>query len=79
MLFNFRATGKRDLLRTSRMHCEYRLATDKGLLNACRDSIVQGFQWGDREGPLCDEPIRNVKFKIVDTKIAPEQLNRGTC
>lgn len=36
------------------------------------------FQWGAREGPLCDEPIRNVKFKIVDAKIAPEPLNRGT-
>lgn len=34
------------------------------------------FQWGAREGPLCDEPIRNVKFKIVDAKIAPEPLNR---
>ncbi|KAK6163347.1 hypothetical protein DH2020_000211 [Rehmannia glutinosa] len=51
---------------------------DKGLLNAVKDSIVQGFQWGAREGPLCDEPIRNVKFKIVDAKIAPEPLNRGT-
>ncbi|VVD01522.1 unnamed protein product [Leptidea sinapis] len=25
-----------------------------------------GFQWGTREGPLCEEPIRNVKFKILD-------------
>ena len=23
--------------------------------------VWQGFQWGTREGPLCDEPIRNVK------------------
>lgn len=37
----------------------------------------QGFQWGTREGPLCDEPIRNVKFKIVDALVAPEPLNRG--
>ncbi|KAK9268731.1 hypothetical protein L1049_000492 [Liquidambar formosana] len=51
---------------------------DKNLLNAVKDSIVQGFQWGAREGPLCDEPIRNVKFKIVDARIAPEPLNRGT-
>ncbi|RZC62503.1 hypothetical protein C5167_024256 [Papaver somniferum] len=51
---------------------------DKNLLNAVKDSIVQGFQWGAREGPLCDEPIRNVKFKIVDAKIAPEPLHRGT-
>ncbi|KAI3814652.1 hypothetical protein L1987_14295 [Smallanthus sonchifolius] len=51
---------------------------DKSLLNSVKDSIVQGFQWGAREGPLCDEPIRNVKFKIVDAKIAPESLHRGT-
>jgi U5 small nuclear ribonucleoprotein component len=51
---------------------------DKSLLNAVKDSIVQGFQWGAREGPLCDEPIRNVKFKIVDAKIASEPLHRGT-
>ena len=38
---------------------------------------VQGFQWGTREGPLCDEPIRNVKFKILDATIAPEPLGRG--
>ncbi|GMP68017.1 hypothetical protein CsSME_00027783 [Camellia sinensis var. sinensis] len=51
---------------------------DKTLLNAVKDSIVQGFQWGAREGPLCDEPIRNVKFKIVDARIAPEPLHRGS-
>lgn len=28
---------------------------DKGLLGSVKDSIVQGFQWGTREGPLCDE------------------------
>jgi U5 small nuclear ribonucleoprotein component len=28
---------------------------DKTLLSSVRDSIVQGFQWGTREGPLCDE------------------------
>lgn len=38
---------------------------------------AQGFQWGTREGPLCDEPIRNVKFKILDATIAPEPLARG--
>ena len=38
---------------------------------------AQGFQWGSREGPLADEPIRNVKFKIVDATIAAEPLNRG--
>ncbi|KAE8750608.1 hypothetical protein FOCC_FOCC002588 [Frankliniella occidentalis] len=50
---------------------------DKSLLNSVKDSIVQGFQWGTREGPLCEEPIRNVKFKILDAVIASEPLHRG--
>ncbi len=50
---------------------------DKTLLSSVRDSIVQGFQWGTREGPLCEEPIRNVKFKILDAVIANEPLHRG--
>ncbi|XP_064613567.1 LOW QUALITY PROTEIN: 116 kDa U5 small nuclear ribonucleoprotein component-like [Liolophura sinensis] len=50
---------------------------DKGLLGAVKDSIVQGFQWATREGPLCDEPIRNVKFKILDAVIAQEPIHRG--
>ena len=31
------------------------LQVDKSLLSSVKDSIVQGFQWGTREGPLCDE------------------------
>lgn len=50
---------------------------DKNLLIAVKDSIVQGFQWATREGPLCDEPIRNVKFKILDAVIAGEPIHRG--
>ncbi|XP_072179851.1 116 kDa U5 small nuclear ribonucleoprotein component-like [Diadema setosum] len=50
---------------------------DKDLLTSVKDSIVQGFQWGTREGPLCDEPIRNVKFKILDAVIANEPIHRG--
>jgi len=50
---------------------------DKNLLYSVKDSIVQGFQWGTREGPLCEDPIRNVKFKILGATIAPEPLARA--
>ena len=50
---------------------------DKNLLSTVKESIVQGFQWGTREGPLCDEPIRNCKFKILDAVIAGEPIHRG--
>lgn len=37
---------------------------------ALKDSIVRGFQWACREGPLCDEPIRSTKFKILDAQFS---------
>lgn len=50
---------------------------DKSALQSVRDSVVQGFQWATREGPLCDEPIRNVKCKILDASIADQPIHRG--
>ncbi|KAF4606241.1 hypothetical protein EYR38_000290 [Pleurotus pulmonarius] len=35
------------------------------------------FQWGAREGPLCDEPMRNVKFRLLDASLAQEPIYRG--
>ncbi|KAI9850849.1 MAG: hypothetical protein M1838_004918 [Thelocarpon superellum] len=50
---------------------------DKSLLKTVRDTIRQGFSWGAREGPLCEEPMRNTKFKIMDVTLAPEAIFRG--
>ncbi|SPO24385.1 probable ribosomal elongation factor EF-2 [Ustilago trichophora] len=50
---------------------------DKKLLYSVKESIAQGFQWGCREGPLCDEPIRNVKFRILSADLASEPIHRG--
>ncbi|KXS20267.1 P-loop containing nucleoside triphosphate hydrolase protein [Gonapodya prolifera JEL478] len=50
---------------------------DKKLLESIRDSVKQGFKWATREGPLCDEPIRSVKFRVLDASITPEPIFRG--
>lgn len=50
---------------------------DKKLLSYTKGSIVQGFQWGTREGPLCDEPLRDVKLKILDASLDPSPIQRG--
>ncbi|OCF30617.1 U5 small nuclear ribonucleoprotein component [Kwoniella heveanensis BCC8398] len=50
---------------------------DIKLLGSVKESVKQGFQWGTREGPLCDEPIRGVKFRILDAAIAQEPIYRG--
>lgn len=50
---------------------------DKKLLGNVRDSITQGFSWGTREGPLCEEPIRNTKFRLTDVSLADQAIYRG--
>lgn len=50
---------------------------DKKLLGSVKEHMKQGFQWGAREGPLCDEPMRNVKFRILDASLAQEPIFRG--
>ncbi|KAK4550106.1 hypothetical protein LTR36_003073 [Oleoguttula mirabilis] len=50
---------------------------DQKVLRSVRDGIRQGFSWGTREGPLCEEPIRNTKFKITDVSLASEAIFRG--
>lgn len=52
-------------------------STDKKLLRSVQESIKQGFSWGTREGPLCEEPIRNTKFRITGVELAPEAIYRG--
>lgn len=42
------------------------------LMEACRGSVIQGFQWAVREGPLCEEPIRAVKFRLLGLTVLDE-------
>ncbi|KAL7511042.1 hypothetical protein ACHAXN_007943 [Cyclotella atomus] len=50
---------------------------DKSLLLSCKPSIVQGFQWATREGPLCEEPVRSTKLRILDVTLADKAIHRG--
>lgn len=51
--------------------------TDTKQLKTVRESLRQGFSWATREGPLCEEPIRNTKFRITDVTLANEAIARG--
>lgn len=50
---------------------------DRELLNSVKGSIIHGFQWGTRDGPLAEEPIRNVKFKLLNASISSEPIYRS--
>lgn len=50
---------------------------DKDQLNNIKDSVVQAFQWATREGPLCEEPMRSVKFQLIEASVSKEPIHRG--
>ena len=41
---------------------------DKKLLNTVKEHIKQGFQWGAREGPLCDERESTLQTSLTSTQ-----------
>jgi len=47
------------------------------LLSTCKNSIVQGFRWAMREGPLCEEPVRSTKIKLMNVTLAEKMVHRG--
>ena len=50
---------------------------DKGVLARVRRFVVQGFRWGVREGPLCEEPVRGVTFRVIGAALAAEEAQRS--
>ncbi len=52
------------------------LSKDVENLSDVKDSIVQGFQWACRSGPLCQEPLRGVEVKLVDALLSKDPAQR---
>ena len=46
-------------------------------LNEIKDSFVSGFQWATREGPLGEEPMRGVRFNVMDVTLHADAIHRG--
>lgn len=46
-------------------------------LNEIKDSVVAGFQWATKEGVLCDENVRGVRFDIHDVTLHADAIHRG--
>lgn len=46
-------------------------------LNEIKDSCVAGFEWATKEGVLCDELMRGVRFNILDVTLHADAIHRG--
>jgi elongation factor 2 len=46
-------------------------------LREVKETVSSGFRWAAKSGPLCDEPIRGVKVKLLDAKLHEDPVHRG--
>jgi elongation factor 2 len=46
-------------------------------LNEIKDSFVAAFQWATKEGVLCEENMRGVRFNILDVTLHTDAIHRG--
>jgi elongation factor 2 len=46
-------------------------------LSEIKDSVVSGFQWASKEGPVAEEPMRSVRWNIMDVTLHADAIHRG--
>merc|ERR1719330_642774 len=46
-------------------------------LNEIKDHVNSAFQWAAKEGPLCEENMRGIRFNIMDVTLHPDPIHRG--
>jgi len=46
-------------------------------LNEIKDSYIAAFQWATKEGVLCDENMRGVRFDVMDVTLHTDAVHRG--
>lgn len=47
-------------------------------LQSSRSALVQGFQWACREGPLVQEGLRGVSYRLVGAQLSGQPFQRGS-
>ena len=46
-------------------------------LREVRDMLLSGFRWACQDGPLCEEPLRGLKVKLMDASLHEDPVHRG--
>jgi len=46
-------------------------------LGEVKDHVVNAFQWVTKEGPLCEESLRGVRFNLSEVLLHPDKVHRG--
>jgi elongation factor 2 len=46
-------------------------------LNEIKEHVNSGFQWVTKEGPLCEENMRGIRFNLKDVTLHADSIHRG--
>jgi len=46
-------------------------------MNEIKDSFVAAFQWATKEGVLCEENMRGIRFNLLDVTLHADAIHRG--
>merc|ERR1711953_619317 len=46
-------------------------------LNEIKEHVNSAFQWTTKEGPLCEENMRGIRFNIMDVTLHTDAIHRG--
>jgi elongation factor 2 len=46
-------------------------------LNEIKDHVVAGFQWVTKEGVMCEENLRGIRFNVLDVTLHTDSIHRG--
>jgi len=42
-----------------------------------KEHVTSAFQWASKEGPLCDENMRSIRFNLIDVTLHTDSIHRG--
>merc|ERR1711959_31115 len=46
-------------------------------LNEIKESVNSGLLWAAKEGPLCEENMRGIRFNLMDVELHTDSIHRG--
>jgi len=46
-------------------------------MNEIKESMVSSFQWASKQGALCDENMRGMRFNVIDCELHTDAIHRG--
>merc|ERR1711964_340460 len=46
-------------------------------LNEIKESVNSGLFWATKQGPICEEQMRGIRFNLMDVKLHTDSIHRG--